>query len=117
MAQQQVRTRQGVIDGHGFLRQFEGTRQVYVTRLTPDFPFIVVEPSQRGQRADMFGVELDGFFEQLFQIRKVDLDSGEITKVAGGPGGAVRPTPSPDGKKLAYVKRVRAASLGLPPPT
>lgn len=47
---------------------------------------------------------------ELFQIRRVDLASGEVTTVAGGPGGAVRPTPSPDGKKLAYVKRVRAKS-------
>lgn len=47
---------------------------------------------------------------ELFQIRRVDLDSGEVTTVAGGPGGTVRPTPSPDGKQLAYVKRVRARS-------
>ena len=47
---------------------------------------------------------------ELFQIRRVDLASTEITTVAGGPGGAVRPTPSPDGNKLAYVKRVRAES-------
>lgn len=47
---------------------------------------------------------------ELFQIRKVDLASGEIDTVAGGPGGAVRPTPAPDGSRLAYVKRVRAQS-------
>lgn len=47
---------------------------------------------------------------ELFQIRQVDLATTEITTVAGGPGGAVRPTPSPDGDKLAYVKRVRAES-------
>ncbi len=47
---------------------------------------------------------------EIFQIRRVDLASGEITTVAGGPGGAVRPTPSPDGKQLAYIKRVRAQS-------
>lgn len=47
---------------------------------------------------------------ELFQIRKVDLNDGSISTVAGGPGGAVRPTPSPDGKTLAYVKRVRAVS-------
>jgi imidazolonepropionase-like amidohydrolase/Tol biopolymer transport system component len=47
---------------------------------------------------------------ELFQIRRVDLADGSVTPVAGGPGGAVRPTPSPDGKQLAYVKRVRAQS-------
>ena len=47
---------------------------------------------------------------EIFQIRKVDLADGEVSTVVGGAGGAVRPTPSPDGKWLAYVKRVRAAS-------
>ena len=48
--------------------------------------------------------------KEIFQIRKVNLEDGSIETVAGGPGGAVRPTPSPDGKRLAYVKRVRAQS-------
>jgi Tol biopolymer transport system component len=43
-------------------------------------------------------------------IKRYDLETGEIEKVVGGAGGAVRPTPSPDGKTLAFVKRVRAAS-------
>jgi len=47
---------------------------------------------------------------ELFQIREVHLATGEIETIAGGPGGAVRPTPSPDGNSLAYVKRVRAQS-------
>ena len=47
---------------------------------------------------------------EVFHIRKVDLATGKTETVVGGPGGAVRPTPSPDGKYLAYVKRVRAAS-------
>lgn len=47
---------------------------------------------------------------ELFQIRRVELATGEVSTVAGGPGGAVRPTPSPDGRRLAYVKRVRAES-------
>jgi len=41
----------------------------------------------------------------LFHIERYDMDSGAITTVAGGPGGAVRPTPSPDGKRIAYVRR------------
>ena len=48
--------------------------------------------------------------QEVFQIKKVDLKTGEISKVVGGPGGAVRPTPSPDGKTIAYIKRVRALS-------
>jgi len=47
---------------------------------------------------------------QIFQIRKYDIDTGEISTAAGGAGGAVRPTPSPDGKYLAFVKRERAKS-------
>lgn len=41
----------------------------------------------------------------LFHIERYDLNNGEVTTVASGAGGAVRPSPSPDGKKLAYVKR------------
>ena len=48
--------------------------------------------------------------KELFQIRRVNLEDGSIDTVAGGPGGAARPTPSPDGKQLAYVKRVRSHS-------
>lgn len=41
----------------------------------------------------------------LFHIERYDLNDGEVTTVAAGPGGAVRPSPSPDGKRLAYVRR------------
>ena len=47
---------------------------------------------------------------ELFQIKRYDMETGETDVAAGGAGGAVRPTPSPDGRYLAYVKRVRAQS-------
>ena len=47
---------------------------------------------------------------EIFQIKRYDMETGEIDVAAGGAGGAVRPAPSPDGKYLAYVKRVRAKS-------
>jgi imidazolonepropionase-like amidohydrolase/Tol biopolymer transport system component len=47
---------------------------------------------------------------EVFAIERYDVKTGERTKVAGGPGGAVRPTPSPDGKWLAYVHREREKS-------
>lgn len=46
----------------------------------------------------------------LFAIERYDLDSGETARVTAGNGGAVRPTPSPDGKYLAFVRRERAKS-------
>jgi len=48
---------------------------------------------------------------QIYVIQRLDRESGEITSVAGGPGSASRPTPSPDGKWLAYIKRVRFRSV------
>lgn len=47
----------------------------------------------------------------IYEIRRLDRESGEITTVAGGPGGAIRPTPSPDGTRLAFIRRVRGASV------
>ena len=46
----------------------------------------------------------------LFAIERYDLDSGETARVTAGNGGAVRPTPSPHGKYLAFVRRERAKS-------
>ena len=43
---------------------------------------------------------------QIFVIQRVDLESGEIEPFVTGPGGAVRPVPSPDGRHLAFIKRL-----------
>lgn len=47
---------------------------------------------------------------EVFAIDRFDIATGEITRIAGGAGGAVRPTPSPDGKWLAFIKRERGKS-------
>ncbi|MEM9556746.1 MAG: amidohydrolase family protein [Acidobacteriota bacterium] len=44
---------------------------------------------------------------EIYTIRRLDLDTGEDEEWISGPGGAVRPTPSPDGETLAFVRRVR----------
>ena len=49
--------------------------------------------------------------KRLFEIMKYEMETGDVSSVVGGAGGAVRPTPSPDGKSIAYVKRVRAKSM------
>ncbi|MFA6220458.1 MAG: amidohydrolase family protein [Erythrobacter sp.] len=40
-----------------------------------------------------------------FAIERYDLATTEVTTVASGFGGAVRPSPSPDGKSLAFIRR------------
>jgi imidazolonepropionase-like amidohydrolase/Tol biopolymer transport system component len=47
---------------------------------------------------------------QIFEIRRHDLETGETESFVTGAGGAVRPTPSPDGRYLAFVRRIRADS-------
>ena len=43
--------------------------------------------------------------QQVFAIERYEVATGERSQIAGGPGGAVRPQPSPDGRWLAYVHR------------
>ena len=59
-----------------------------------------------------------GFFQynkdpnkQIYVIKRYNFETGKTETVTGGPGGAARPTVSPDGKKLAFVKRVRTKSV------
>ena len=46
----------------------------------------------------------------IYAIRRMDRETGDLTTVTGGPGGAIRPTPSPDGTTLAFVRKVRYQS-------
>ena len=44
---------------------------------------------------------------EIYNIRRLNRETGIIETVAGGSGGAMRPQISPDGKFLAFVRRVR----------
>jgi len=48
---------------------------------------------------------------EIYAIQRLDRETGEIDKFLGGPGGSIRPTPSPDGRSLAFVRRVRFQSV------
>jgi Tol biopolymer transport system component/imidazolonepropionase-like amidohydrolase len=41
----------------------------------------------------------------IFAIKRLDRETGEVEVIVSGPGGAIRPLPSPNGKLLAFVKR------------
>lgn len=44
---------------------------------------------------------------EIYAIKRLDRVTGETETYIQGPGGAARPTPSPDGKWVAFVRRVR----------
>ncbi|MFC7538013.1 amidohydrolase family protein [Sphingomonas sp. GCM10030256] len=70
-------------------------KSIYFTRnITPGGTFQYAQDSNRA----------------LFAIDRYELETGETHRLTGGNGGAVRPTPSPDGKYLAFVRRERAKS-------
>jgi imidazolonepropionase-like amidohydrolase/Tol biopolymer transport system component len=47
----------------------------------------------------------------IYAIQSLNRQTGEINTVTGGTGGACRPQISPDGKLMAFVKRVRLKSV------
>jgi len=59
-----------------------------------------------------------GFFQynkdpnsQIYVINRYDRETGETRRITGGNGGAISPTPSPDGTRLAFIRRVRTQSV------
>lgn len=48
----------------------------------------------------------------IYAVKRLDRQTGETEHYISGPGGACRPTPSPDGKTIAFVRRV-GAKTGL----
>ncbi|UCG47963.1 MAG: PD40 domain-containing protein, partial [Phycisphaerales bacterium] len=47
---------------------------------------------------------------QIYVIQRLDRRTGEIERFVTGPGGSIRPTPSGDGRYLAFIRRVRFKS-------
>ncbi len=49
--------------------------------------------------------------KQIYVIKRYNFENGKTETITGGPGGAARPTVSPDGSKLAFIKRVRTKTV------
>ncbi|MFB0613104.1 amidohydrolase family protein [Aurantiacibacter poecillastricola] len=72
----------------------DGSAIYYTRNITPGNTFIYAQDSNT----------------DLFNIERYDLETGEVTTAVSGLGGAVRPTPSPDGSKIAFVRRENTRS-------
>ena len=67
--------------------------------------------SQDATPGDTFEYDKDSN-KQIYVVKRLDLVRGETEDYITGPGGACRPTPSPDGQQIAFVRRV-GAKTGL----
>ncbi len=77
---------------------------------SPDGRYVYYSQDTTPGRVWQYGKDSTG---QIFVIQRLDRETGVIRTFAGGPGGAVRPTPSPDGKTLAFIKRTPALHSAL----
>ncbi|MCH2125202.1 MAG: amidohydrolase family protein [Pirellulaceae bacterium] len=67
--------------------------------------------SQDATAGDTFEYDKDSN-KQIYVVNRLDLETGESEVYLSGPGGACRPVPSPDGRQIAFVRRV-GAKTGL----
>lgn len=77
---------------------------------SPDGRYIYYSQDATAGRVWQYGKDSTG---EIFVIKRLDRETGETEVLVDGPGGAVRPTPSPDGRYLAFVKRTPAMVSAL----
>lgn len=75
--------------------------------ISPDGKYLYYSQDTTPGRTFEYNKDSNG---EIYKIFRQDLSDGSVEPFVTGPGGAVRPTPSPDGKYLAFVRRVRNQS-------
>lgn len=75
--------------------------------ISPDGKYLYYSQDATPGRTFEYNRDSNG---EIYRIYRQDLSDGSVEPFVTGPGGAVRPTPSPDGKYLAFVRRVRNQS-------
>jgi Tol biopolymer transport system component/imidazolonepropionase-like amidohydrolase len=76
--------------------------------ISPDGRYVYFSEDMSSGRIFEYNKDPNG---QIYMIRRYDRETGKTSSVTGGAGGACRPQVSPDGKLLAFVKRVRYQSV------
>ncbi|MEZ4649632.1 MAG: amidohydrolase family protein [Candidatus Eisenbacteria bacterium] len=75
---------------------------------SPDGRYLYWSEDMSGGSSFQYNKDPNG---TIYVIRRLELETGEVRNLIRVPGGAVRPTPSPDGKSIAFVRRERAKSV------
>ncbi|NND70645.1 MAG: amidohydrolase family protein, partial [Rhodothermales bacterium] len=76
--------------------------------LSPDDRYVYFSEDVSGGSTFQYNKDPNG---QIYVIKRLDRESGRIVNLITGNGGSVRPVPSPDGKSIAFVRRVASKSV------
>ncbi|MCB0312872.1 MAG: PD40 domain-containing protein, partial [Calditrichaeota bacterium] len=76
--------------------------------LSPDGRYLYYSEDMSGGSTFQYNKDPNG---QIYAIRRLDRETGDLRSYISGPGGAVRPQLSPDGKYLSFVRRIRDKSV------
>lgn len=77
---------------------------------SPDGRFVYYSQDVTPGRVWQYNKDSTG---SIFAVKRLELATGEVDTLVQGAGGAVRPTPSPDGAALAFVKRIPSGVSAL----
>lgn len=72
--------------------------------ISPDGKFFYYSQDSTPGRSFEYNKDSNG---EIFRIYRQNLSDGTNEAFVTGPGGAIRPTPSPDGRYLAFIRRLR----------
>ena len=76
--------------------------------MSPDGRYLYFSEDMSGGSTFQYNKDPNG---QIYVIRRLDLETGDLTNYVTGQGGSARPEVSPDGRYIAFVRRVRAESV------
>lgn len=93
----------GAIAGVQLTKRPNDQKDVNEQVFSPDGRYLYY--SQDATPGDTFEYDKNSH-QGIYAIKRLDLVEGKTETLIRGPGGACRPTPSPDGKTLAFVRRV-----------
>lgn len=75
---------------------------------SPDGKYIYLSEDMSGGSTFQYNKDANG---QIYVIRRLHTENGQIDEWITGNGGAVAPAPSPDGRYIAFVRRARDKSV------
>lgn len=76
--------------------------------VSPDGRYVYFSEDVSGGNTFQYNKDPHG---QIYVVRRLDRQNGRIVNLITGSGGAVRAQPSPDGRWIAFVRRVRSKSV------